>query len=140
MFNRIGHITGQHDRMSADVSNSQQIFPSQHIRIEPVVQIYVRIASTSFDPLWLAKHVTESVQVWLNFWVLGQDVSSTVCIEMETMPKHILEHPRHTLHIPHRCVTRKLGAADYLPKPFERDDILRAVRDTLREVTMKPKP
>ena len=31
----------------------------------------------------------------------------------------------------------KLGATDYLPKPFERDELLKAVRDALHEATTK---
>ena len=83
MFNAIGYIKGQDDRANADFGNSQQIFPSQHIRIKPVVQPRVRISPALFDPLWRAEHLTESVQVGPDFWILGQDMSSTVFIAVE---------------------------------------------------------
>ena len=139
MFNAIGHIKGQDDRASADFGNSQQIFPSQHIRIKPVVQPRVRISPALFDPLWRAEHLTESVQVGPDFWILGQDMSSTVFIEMEAMPEHIFEDHHHMLHISHQRATRKLGAAAYLPKPFERGELLQAVRETLQDTMKKSK-
>ena len=139
MFNAIGHIKGQDDRANADFGNSQQIFPSQHIRIKPVVQPRVRISPALFDPLWRAEHLTESVQVGPDFWILGQDMSSTVFIEMEAMPEHIFEDHHHMLHISHQRATRKLGAAAYLPKPFERGELLQAVRETLQDTMKKSK-
>ncbi len=60
-----------------------------------------------------------------------------ISVEMKTMAEHIHEHRRHALPIAYHLGTVKLGAVDYLPKPFERERILEAIRGVLGKQSVK---
>lgn len=107
MFDRIGDIARQDHSSWADFGDTQQVFPAQHVGIEPIVKLHRWIAAASLHPLRVPEDLLQPVHVRQDFWVLSEDVSATALVQVQAMAKHIHEDHRHKLHIPHREATRK---------------------------------
>ena len=151
MFHRIGDIARQHACPRADPSDREEILSIKDVSVETIVQPHIRIASAAFDPLGVLEHLGEATQIRSNLRMVGKDMATMRSVKRKTMAEYILKHRRHDSLIPHQVAMNKapvplarhgvgkeavkLGALDYLPKPFEREQILNAVRGVLMKTS-----
>ena len=59
MSHCISNIARQDDGRRANLCDAQQVLAVKDIRIEPVIQQHLRIATTALHPLWSAKDLTQ---------------------------------------------------------------------------------
>ena len=102
MLDRIGDVTRQDHGARRNLCDHQQIFPTQEVCVEPIVQIDVRISPTPLDPLGRPDDLCQPRQERLDFRMRGQDVRSSVRIQVQAMTEHILITRHHGLGIPYQ--------------------------------------
>ncbi len=107
MFDGVGNVIGQHVGPSINSGNGKEIFATEDVGIESVVQPHVRVAPASFNPLGMPHDFSQAAEIRPNLRMVREDMTLMPRIEVEIVPEHILNDLHHNVLISQGLETYK---------------------------------